>query len=292
MKRLTNAILTSLLLMSCGKEEKSADAYGNFEATEVIISAEANGKLLDFKISNGQNLKIGDYVGVIDTVQLSLRRQQLMAQQQSIKSRFKNIVSQADVYKEQVKALIIEKKRTEKLIADSAVPSRQLDDINGKINVTQSQINSINTQHEPVFTEVESSHKQILQIQDQINKSYLINPINGTVLETYIEPNEMAGIGKPLYKIADLSNMDLKVYVDGAQLANIRLSQKVKVFVDKDKKANRELEGKIIWISPQAEFTPKIIQTKKERVNLVYAVKVRVINDGTLKISMPGEVFF
>ncbi len=292
MKRLTNVILTSLLLMSCGKEEKSADAYGNFEATEVIISAEANGKLLDFKISNGQNLKIGDYVGVIDTVQLSLKRQQLMAQQQSIKSRFKNIVSQADVYKEQVKALIIEKKRTEKLIADSAVPSRQLDDINGKINVTQSQINSINTQHEPVFTEVESSHKQILQIQDQINKSYLINPINGTVLETYIEPNEMAGIGKPLYKIADLSNMDLKVYVDGAQLANIRLSQKVKVFVDKDKKANRELEGKIIWISPQAEFTPKIIQTKKERVNLVYAVKVRVINDGTLKISMPGEVFF
>jgi len=292
MKNVSSIIIASLIFAGCGKEEKSADAFGNFEATEVIISSEANGKLLDFTISDGQNLEMGDYVGVIDTVQLSLKLQQLIVQQRSIKSKFKNIISQADVYKEQVKALIIEKKRTERLIADSAVPSRQLDDINGKINVTQSQINSINTQHEPVFTEVESSHKQILQIQDQINKSYLINPINGTVLETYIEPNEMAGIGKPLYKIADLSNMDLKVYVDGAQLANIRLSQKVKVFVDKDKKANRELEGKIIWISPQAEFTPKIIQTKKERVNLVYAVKVRVINDGTLKISMPGEVIF
>ena len=292
MKRIAITLITSLILMSCGKEEKSADAYGNFEATEVIISSEANGKLLDFKITYGQNLKMGDYAGVIDTVQLSLKLQQLMAQQQSIKLKFKNIISQADVYKEQFNALIVEKKRTEKLIADSAVPSRQLDDINGKINVTQSQINSINTQNETVFTELESSHKQILQIQDQIDNSYIINPINGTVLETYIEPNEMAVIGKPLYKIADLSNMDLKIYVDGAQLANIRLGQKLKVFVDKDKKSNRELEGQIIWISPQAEFTPKIIQTKKERVNLVYAVKVRVKNDGTLKISMPGEVKF
>lgn len=292
MKRIAIILITSLILMSCGKEENLADAYGNFEATEVIISSEANGILIDFKITYGQNLKMGDYAGVIDTVQLSLKMQQIMVQQQSIKLKFKNIISQADVYKEQLKALIVEKNRTEKLIADNAVPSRQLDDINGKINVTQSQINSITTQNEMVFTELESSDKQILQIQNQIDKSYIINPIDGTVLETYIEPNEMAVIGKPLYKIADLSNMDLKIYVDGAQLANIRLGQKVKVFVDKDKKSNRELEGQIIWISPQAEFTPKIIQTKEERVNLVYAVKVRVVNDGTLKISMPGEVKF
>lgn len=291
MKRIAIILITSLILMSCDKEEK-ADAYGNFEATEVIISSEANGILVDFLITYGQNLKMGDYAGVIDTVQLSLKMQQIMAQQQSIQLKFKNIISQADVYKEQLKALIVEKNRTEKLIADSAVPSRQLDDINGKINVTQSQINSITTQNEMVFTELESSQIQILQIQNQIDNSYIINPIDGTVLATYIEPNEMAVIGKPLYKIAYLSNMDLKVYVDGVQLANIRLGQKVKVFVDKDEKSNRELEGQIIWISPQAEFTPKIIQTKKERVNLVYAVKVRVVNDGTLKISMPGEVKF
>lgn len=292
MKSITITIVASLMFTSCGKEEKSADAYGNFEATEVIISAEANGKLLDFKISDGQNLNMGDYVGLIDTVQLSFKKQQLIAQQKSIKSKFKNIISQANVYKEQLKTLLVEKRRTEKLIADNAVPSRQLDDLNGRINVTESQINSINTQNESVFAELESLQHQIQQIQDQINKSYLINPLKGTVLETYIEPNEMAILAKPLYKIADLSNMNLKVYVDGAQLATIKLGQKVKVFVDKDETDNRELEGKIIWVSSQAEFTPKIIQTKKERVNLVYAVKVRVINDGTLKISMPGEVIF
>ncbi len=151
---------------------------------------------------------------------------------------------------------------------------------------------TVRTQNAGVLSELDSYTKQIEQIQDQLSKCLLINPVNGTILEKYVEPFEMATIGKALYKIANLSTLELRVYVDGSQLSSIKIGQKVKVFIDKSQDENHQLEGEISWISSQAEFTPKIIQTKKERVNMVYAVKVRVTNDGSLKIGMPGEIKF
>ena len=167
-----------------------------------------------------------------------------------------------------------------------------LDDITSQIDVLAKQIQSIEVQNATVLNELKAMEMQIAQINDQINRSILKNPIDGTVLEKYAEPYEIAMMGKPLYKIADLSKLELRVYVSGAQLSQIKLGQKVTVLIDKNAKENEKLDGKIMWIAARSEFTPKVIQTKEERVNLVYAVKILVDNDGGLKIGMPGEVLF
>jgi HlyD family secretion protein len=187
---------------------------------------------------------------------------------------------------------MVDKDRTEKLLKDNAAPVKQLDDINGKIKVIDSQIASIKTQNAAVLDELTGMDRQIDQTKDQLNRCKIVNPINGAVLEKYIEPSEITTPGRALYKIADMDQMILRVYVSGAQLPSIKIGQKVKVMIDKNEKENQDLQGIITWVSPQAEFTPKIIQTKEDRVNLVYAVKVTVKNDGRLKIGMPGEVKF
>ncbi|MFW5721097.1 MAG: HlyD family secretion protein, partial [Bacteroidota bacterium] len=175
---------------------------------------------------------------------------------------------------------------------DQAATKQKLDDINGKYDVLLKQIQATKTQINAVHKEMEVMDRQIELVVEQINKAKIINPVNGTVLEKYVEESEIAAMGKALYKIARLDEIDLRVYVSGAQLPSVKIGQKVTVLVDKDEKTNQQFEGEVVWISDQAEFTPKIIQTKEERVNMVYAVKVRVKNDGTMKIGMPGEVRF
>jgi HlyD family secretion protein len=281
-----------ILFSSCGKNEKRSDAYGNFEAVETIISAEATGKLLDFNIEEGMVLEAGAKVGNIDADQLSLKKQQLESQKNTIKTKFKNVFSQIDVYREQKKVNHVEKNRIERLLKDDAATTKQLDDINGSLNVLDRQIAAIESQNSTTMQELKNLDVQIQTVQDQIDKSAVINPIKGTVLMKLAEQSEIVNYGKPLYKIADLSVLELRVYVSGDQLPGIKIGQTVKVLIDAGKNEYKELEGVISWISSKSEFTPKIIQTKEERVNLVYAVKVKVNNDGSLKIGMPGEVVF
>ena len=279
-------------MSSCSNDDDKSDAYGNFEATEIIVSAEATGKLLEFNVEEGQTIDEGEIIGYIDTVQLHLKKLQLEQQRKTVKTKSSNIFSEVSVLQQEKKNALIEKERTEKLIKDEAAPTKQLDDLNARINVINKQIASVKTHNSTIFQEMKTLDTQVDQIEDQIIKSEIINPVKGTVLTKFTEPSEIVSYGKPLYKIANLKVMNLRVYVSGEQLTSMRLGQKVTVLVDKNIKENRTLEGTISWISSEAEFTPKTIQTKEERVNLVYAVKVRVINDGTLKIGMPGEVVF
>jgi HlyD family secretion protein len=290
----TNIILFSVLVLlaACKSSSDKSDAYGTFESTEVTISSESAGKILWLKVDEGQSMKAGDTIALIDTVQLSLKREALIAQKKAASDKSDYITAQIKVIEEQKKTSEIEKTRLEKLFKDGAATQQQLDNINGVLAVYDKQISSIETQNAPVLNELNAYDKQIAQLSDQIGRSFVVNPINGTVLTKYSEADEIVIQGKALYKIADLESIFLRVYVSGAQLPNIKLDQKVKVMVDKNEKENKEYEGTISWISSTAEFTPKIIQTKEERVNLVYAVKVKVKNDGTLKIGMPGEVKF
>ncbi|MGZ5283979.1 MAG: HlyD family secretion protein, partial [Bacteroidia bacterium] len=267
-----------------------ADAYGNFEAIEITVSSETTGKILSLNIEEGKALKAGEIVGFIDSTQTFLKIEQLKAQRSAIVSKTKNVVAQKDVYETQKRNTLIEKKRIENMLKDQAATQKQLDDINAQIKVLDKQIQSVGTQNSSVSSEVKAIDMQIAQLKDQLTKSRIINPVNGTVLSTFAEAGEIAVMGKALYKIADLNHLFLRVYMDATQLANLKIGQKVDIFIDKDKEENTKVEGTVSWISPNAEFTPKIIQTKDERVNLVYAVKVLVENTGNLKIGMPGEV--
>ena len=278
------------ILGSCTGNGDKADGYGNFEATEITISAEANGKILFLDAEEGNVLAQNEVVGVIDTVQLSLKRDQLLASKNTIFSKSRNVLSQREVLKEQLKVAQNDKARVENLLQAKAATAKQLDDINGQINIIIEQIKSVETQNSPIINEIKSIEIQIRQIEDQINKSVIQNPVKGTVLVKYAEPNEITAFGKPLYKIANLEDMILRVYISENQLSTLKIGQEVSVKID----AGQEMisyPGVVSWIAESAEFTPKIIQTKEERVNLVYAVKVKVRNDGSLKIGMPAEMW-
>ena len=286
------SVFLSLLLFACSGNDNGPDAYGNFEAREIIVSAESQGKLLQFNVEEGEKLKKNQQVGWIDTSTLHIQKEQLKAQKQAVASKLANIKAQIEVQQEQKQNLLTEKNRIEKLYNDQAATKQKLDDINGKYDVLLKQIEATKTQINSIDKEMEVMDRQVDLIDEQIRKAKIINPVNGTVLEKYVEESEIAVMGKALYKIARLDEIDLRVYISGAQLPSVKIGQKVTVLVDQDAKTNQEFEGTVIWISDQAEFTPKIIQTKEERVNMVYAVKVRVKNDGTMKIGMPGEVIF
>lgn len=287
-KIITFLILASLI--SCNKNNGKADGYGNFEATEVVISAEANGSIEYLKLEEGDILEPNIQVGLIDTTQLYFSKQQLIASRNTVSSKSTNVLSQKSVLHEQLKTALIEKKRIENMYAENSATKRQLDEIAGKVNVILEQIKSVETQNTPIVNEIKSIDVQIEKINDQIRKSKIINPIKGTVLAKYAEPNEITSFGKPLYKIADISEMTLRVYISETQLSKIKVGQNVNIKIDSDKEM-KSYQGTISWISSSAEFTPKIIQTKEERVNLVYAVKVKVKNDGSLKIGMPAEMW-
>ena len=310
MKSLILSFSVLVLFTSCAKKEATFDATGSFEADEIIISSEVMGKILYLDIEEGKNLKKGELIGIIDTSTLFLKKKQLIAQIKAGSSRFPDIPSQTQFYEAQINVvktkleyLLNEKVRIEKLVSAKAVPVKQSDDINAQINdlnqqllliskQKQSAISTLKTQTKSIQNEPLPIYVQIEQIEDQIKKSKIINPIEGVVLSQYAKSHEITNIGKPLYKIADIQNITLRVYITGEQLPLIKLGQKVKVLTDQAKETMFTDEGLIYWISSQAEFTPKTIQTKNERANLVYAIKIKVKNDGRYKIGMYGEIQF
>lgn len=283
-------LLTAIIFISCNKNNEKADAYGNFEATEITVSSESNGKIEFLNVEEGAQLKKGSLVGLIDTLQLHYNREQLKASIETVQSKSTSVLSQINVLNEQLKTAKIEQTRIQNMYAENAATKRQIDEIDGKVKVIEKQISSVQTQNAPILNEIKSIKVQIEKLDDQIKKSKISNPVDGTVLTKYAEPSEITAFGKPLYKIANLYEMELRVYVTETQLAQIKIGQKVTVAIDADNDT-KKYEGNITWISAQAEFTPKVIQTKEERANLVYAVKVAVKNDGSLKIGMPAEVW-
>lgn len=281
-----------MVLTGCGTQQKS-DAYGQFEADEVTISAEASGILKSFSVKEGMKLEPGQKVGQVDSTQLVLRKNELQASLQSIQTNIAKLDAQAAIYEEQLQTAKKDLARFTNLMQNNAATQQQIDQAQGQVNVLQKQIEAIEVQKQSVYAEQQTMKSQIAQVENLIEKTKVINPVIGTVLSSYAEASELVSPGKPLYEIANLEEMILRVYITGAQLPQVTLGQKVEVLIDKNEEENELLSGVVRWIASEAEFTPRMIQTKEERVTQVYAVEVRVQNpDGKLKIGMPGEVNF
>ena len=317
MKHLSNYISSILifgllpaLIVSCTDNDNAYDASGSFEVVETIISAEATGTIEAFNVEEGQILKAGEVVGYIDSTQLALKKKQLEAQIKAMGSRLPDIAMQTGYYKQQLAAAEIslgnlkrEQTRIQNLVKADAATLKQLDDINAQVDESEkqlmvikkqdaAQVSALKTQSSGLRSDVLPLLAQIEQLNDQLGKCRIINGPAGTVLTKYAEANEMATTGKPLYKIADLTTVILRAYITGDQLAKVKLNQKADVKIDTGKDSVKHYNGLVEWISDKAEFTPKTIQTRDERANLVYAVKIRVLNDGALKIGMYADVKF
>lgn len=288
-------LITIVFLSSCNQKEKF-DASGTFETEETIISSEATGRIKEFKVEEGQTLKAGDYVGFIDTSQLYFNKKNLEAQIMAGLSRRPDVAAQVASLKEQLASAQREQTRLANLVKADAATQKQLDDQTSVVAQIQkqidAQISSLDISTESINKEAVPLRALIQQISDQITKCYLVNPTNGTVLAKYARLNEEATPGKPLYKIADVSSLILRAYITNDQFSKIKLGQKIKVFVDNGPDKYKEYEGTVTWISDKAEFTPKTIQTKDERANLVWATKITVPNDGLLKIGMYADIKF
>ncbi|MBE0648394.1 MAG: HlyD family efflux transporter periplasmic adaptor subunit [Bacteroidales bacterium] len=283
-------ILAILLLGACSDKGDQPDAWGAFEATEVTVSAMANGKLVQFTVEEGELLDSGQMVGFVDTTDLYYKRLQAIDQRNATASRKSDLQAQIAILEQNRDNILIDKNRVENLLKAGAATQKQMDDITAGISVIDRQIAAVQSQFSGVEDQIGSISQQIAQINEAIKNAYIINPVSGTVLSKFAEPDEVAAFGKPLYKIADLREMTLRVYISGSQLPHVIIGQEVSVMYDKNENENTTTKGTVSWVSPSAEFTPKTIQTKEERVNLVYAVKVRVNNDGSMKIGMPGEI--
>jgi len=284
--------LIALLLISCNNEEKQSDAYGNFELDKTMISAEAAGQILWLNIEEGMHLTSLQKIGQIDTMNLYLQKQNLNANQRLILSNLPDIDAQLLVQEQQRKNMVIQQDRLKKLFVKKAATQKQMDDIQGSLDLIDAQISATKVKRNNIHEQVKALNAQIDILNYQIEKCEIISPIDGEVLNQFSRKGEIAAPGKPLFTMASLQDIRLKVYVSGAVLPHIKLHQKVKVLIDENKKENKELSGEIVWISSEAEFTPKTVQTKEERVNLVYAVKIKIPNKGELKAGMPGEVLF
>lgn len=283
-----------LFFASCNNKEPEYDASGAFEATEIIVSAQASGILESFMIEEGQQLDSGQVTGYVDSTQLHLKKQQLQARIDAVLGKRPEIGLQTAALKAQLAHAQQERQRLVRLVKADAATLKQLDDANAQIAVIQKQIaaqqSALHITNANLTQETKPLAVQIQALTDQLNKCVIVNPVKGTVLVKYAEQNELTATGRPLYKIADLSTMILRAYITGDQFAAIQPGQKVNVFADGQNGEARSYEGIVEWINDKAEFTPKTIQTKDERANLVYAVKIRVRNDGALKIGMYGAI--
>lgn len=304
------AFLAISMLTACKNGNGNADASGTFEANEVIVSAESSGKLTSFTVEEGQLIAKDSVVGTVDATNISLQKEQVESSIQAlgektadVSPQVKLLENQLAVQQSQLNNLLHEQGRIQNLLKQDAATGKQLDDINAQVdvakrsmNVTRQQIqvqqNNVATQNRSILSEGKPLQKRVAQLEDQLKKTTIVNPIAGTVLTKYAEQGEITSAGKALYKIADLSTITLRAYITGTQLSQVKLGQAVKVLVDDGAKKYKEFTGTITWISDKAEFTPKTIQTKEERANLVYAMKIKVKNDGYLKIGMYGEVKF
>lgn len=294
MKRVILLLIAGNLLFSCASKSEKFDATGTFESTEVIVSAEGVGRILEMNVEEGDFIGEKQVLGYIDTIPLYLQKKQLKSSKGAIESRKQDISKQIASTQQQIATQFIEKNRIENLIKSNAANTKQLDDIIAQIKVLEkqlaAQISTLENNNRGVLKESSASEHQIAILDDNISKCIISSPIEGCVLVKYSEAGEVATMGKPLFKIADINNMKLRAYFTSSQLSSIKLGQKVKVFSDYGGGNRKEYEGVIIWISDKSEFTPKTIQTKDERENLVYAAKIAVKNDGYLKIGMYGEV--
>lgn len=293
MKKIALTILTAAVLASC-TESNDFDATGTFEATEVTISAEANGKIVSITTQEGMAVEKGETLGIIDSTQLFLQKKQLEAQQSAILSTRPDIKKQVASLKEQIRKQETELERVESLLKDKAATEKQYDDAKAALDITRSQLeatlSTLSSQNSSIEGNASALSLQIDQIADRIEKCYIKSPIKGVVLVKYANEGEMAVQGKPLAKVADLDNIYLRAYFTSDQLAYIKLGDTVKVTADFGGDSQREYNGKITWIASESEFTPKSIQTRNSRANLVYAVKIAVKNDGYLKLGLYGQV--
>lgn len=307
MRKATSTLLL-ILLFACNSNKNNYDASGTFESDEVIVSAQQNGQLLAFNINEGDSLSKDQVVGVIDSTNLVLQKQQVQATIQSLSQKTADVQPQIKLLKDQLAVqqsqldhLVNERNRYQRLVEAQAATQKQLDDLNAQVDqmqkqmlVTQQQIavqqSNTGTQNRSILSESDPLKKQVALINDQLSKATIINPVSGTVLAKYAQQGELTATGKALYKIADLSFLNLRAYITGDHLSKVKLNQQVKVLVDDGADKYKTYDGVITWISNKAEFTPKTIQTKDERANLVYAMKIKVKNDGYLKIGMYGEV--
>lgn len=301
-------VFTGIVFLSCTDNGNDSDATGTFEADEVIVASEIPGRLLSFNVEEGMELQKDSIAGKVDATTIMLQQQQVEASLSALNQKTADVTPQIQLLQNQLAVqqvqldnLLHEKTRVENLLKADAATGKQLDDLNAQIDVikksmdvTRQQIkvqqNTIATQNRSILSEADPLRKRIAQLQDQVQRANILNPVTGTVITKYAEAGEVVSAGKALYKIADLSYMYLRAYITGSQLAQIKLGQPVLVRTDNGTKKYKEYNGMITWISDKAEFTPKTIQTKEERANLVYAIKVKVKNDGFLKIGMYGEV--
>jgi len=308
MKRIFYLFAAVNFIASCNTSKSTSDGSGTFEADEVIVSSELNGRILQLNLKEGDTLSKGFIAAVIDASNLELQKEQVEASIGALKEKTTDVAPQVKLLQEQISVQQAqlaswerEKTRTENLIKADAATPKQLDDIDTQIDVLKKQmdvtsqqikvqLNNTSTQNRSILSEQPSLQKRVAQLQDQLQRSNVINPLSGTVLTKYAQAGEVTAAGKALYKIADLSTLKLRAYITGDQLSQIKLNQPVKVMIDNGAKEYKNYTGTISWISDKAEFTPKTIQTKDERANLVYAIKIDVKNDGYLKIGMYGEV--
>jgi HlyD family secretion protein len=283
-------------LTSCRPPGLQHDASGSFEAVETVISAEVTGKILELRIEEGQELAAGQVVGQIDSTQLQAQRLELMQSRTAILSARPQSAVQTEALKKELASVTLERDRTAKLVSGGVASQQQLDDVNAKLGTLKANVNaqasSLETTTSSLNEQGRTVDAQLALLDTQLANCVITNPLKGTVLSKYAQQYEMATAGRPLYKIADLSEIVLRAYITGDQLAQVKLKQNVKVFTDDGKGGFKEANGVVSWVSDKAEFTPKAIQTKTERANLVYAIKVRVKNDGTYKIGMYGEIGF
>lgn len=293
MKKIAVYSALTLLLASCGNRN-DFDATGTFEATEVVVSAESTGRILYFDIEEGDTLSAGRQVGAIDTVQLYLQKLQLERQRASIHSNRPDIAKQASALRSQIEQQERERSRVESLLNDGAATTKQLDDINASIRVLNGQLDALLSNLENSTSSIDQNASavdlQIAQIEDRLAKCRIVSPIDGVVLVKYSEAGELAAAGRPLMKVADMDRLYLRAYFTSAQLADVKVGQEVTVVADYGNDKQHEYSGRITWIASESEFTPKTIQTRDTRANLVYAVKIAVENDGLLKIGLYGEV--
>lgn len=299
MKRLNSYTLIATALLSlaaCNRGDGDFDATGTFEATEILVSSEANGKIMELNIEEGDRLDAGALIGYVDSTQLYLKKMQLSAGLRSVDIRKPDIRKQIAALEQQIATARTEQQRMENLVKAKAGNQKQVDDIVNNIKYLQKQLDAqystLNKTTGGADAEAEGILYQIMQLDDQLQKSRIVNPQAGTVLVKYAEPGEVTAAGKPLYKIADTDLLYLRAYITADQLSTLKQGQTVRVFADYGENDRREYPGTITWISDKSEFTPKGIQTKDERANLVYAIKIAVKNDGYLKIGQYGETVF
>ncbi len=289
----TRYLLPALLstLLACNNDVDKADAYGNFEAIEVVVSAEIQGRIIAFEFREGEKLENDQVIAVIDSTQLYLKKKQLQSGEASLRSKIKTLEAMVHANQVQLTNLEREKERVDRLFEGGAATPKQQDDINGQIALLKAQVAATESQKASVYAERNTLDVQIQQVEDQIRRCAVRSPMDGIILTRYKEEGEITSPGQPLCKMANMKELILRAYVTGNQLSLIKVGETVTVRFDSSD-GMEDTNGVVSWISPQAEFTPKIIQTREERVSLVYAIKVLVPNEGALKIGMPGEVVF